>query len=170
VALLVALVLVVGLALLVAVAVPVALGVPDGDADADRDGEFVGPVPPLTRTGGGDGVARVLAAGERLGDALLELVEGDGEGDRDGDGEGDGDGECDGDGDGEGVGVAEAGSAWHTVSVLFVVARGAASALPSTPRVRKLPLSKVTAATLTCAKRIKNRLSTLLVRFTVCSS
>ena len=76
----------------------------------------------------------------------------------------------DGDGDGEGVGVPEAGSAWHTVSVLLVVARGAASALPSTPRVRKLPLSKVTAATLTCAKRIKNRLSTLLVRVTVCSS
>jgi hypothetical protein len=82
---------------------------------------------------------------------LLELVEGDGEGD----GDGDGDGECDGDGDGEGVGVAEAGRAWHTVSVLLLAARGAASALPSTPRVRKLPLSKVTAATLTCAKRIK---------------
>ena len=166
-ALLVALVLVVGLALLVAVALPVALGVPDGDADADRDGEFVWSVPPLTLTVGEDGVARVLAAAELLGDALLELVEGDGEGDRDGDGEGDGDGECDGDGDG--VGVPEAGSAWHTVSVLFVVATGAASALPSTPRVRKLPLSKVTAATLTCAKRIKNRLSTLLVRVTVCS-
>jgi hypothetical protein len=152
-ALLVALVLVVGLALLVALAVVVALGVPDGDADADRDGEFVWPGPPLTLTGGGNRVGGVLAAAEWLGDALLELVEGDGEGDRDGDGDGDGDGECDGDGDG--VGVPEAGSAWHTVSVLFVVARGAASALPNTPRVRKLPLSKVTAATLTCAKRIR---------------
>lgn len=145
----------VALAVLVAVAlaVPVALGVPDGDADADRDGEFVWPGPPLALTGGGNRVGGVLAAAEWLGDALLELVEGDGEGDGDGDGEGNLDGE--GDGDGEGVGVPEAGSAWHTVSVLFVVAWGAASALPSTPRVRKLPLSKVTAATLTCAKRIR---------------
>lgn len=63
-ALLVALVLVVGLALLVAVALPVALGVPDGDADADRDGEFVWPGPPLTLTGGGSEVGRVLAAAE----------------------------------------------------------------------------------------------------------
>lgn len=156
-ALLVALAPVVGLALLVGltlfVALLVALGVPDGDADADRDGELVWPGPPLTLTGDGNRLGDVLAAPERLGDALLELVEGDGEGDRDGDGDGDGDGECD--GDGEGVGVPEAGSAWHTVSVLFVVARGAASALPSTPRVRKLPPSKVTAATLTCAKRIR---------------
>jgi hypothetical protein len=146
----VALALLVGLALLVLLVV---LGVPDGDAEADRDGEFVWPGPPLTLTGDESGLGGVLAAAERLGDALLELVEGDGEGDRDGDG--DGDGECDGDGEGEGVGVPEAGSAWHTVSVLLVVARGAASALPSTPRVRKLPLSKVTAATLTCAKRIR---------------
>jgi hypothetical protein len=147
----VALGLLVALAVLVAVAlaVPVALGVPDGDADA----EFVWPGPPLTLTGGGNRVGGVLAAAEGLEDALLELVEGDGEGDGDGDGEGDLDGE--GDGDGEGVGVPEAGSAWHTVSVLCVVAWGAASALPSTPRVRKLPLSKVTAATLTCAKRIR---------------
>ena len=146
----VALALLVGLALLVLLVV---LGVPDGDAEADRDGEFVWPGPPLTLTGDESGLGGVLAAAERLGDALLELVEGDGEGDRDGDG--DGDGECDGDGEGEGVGVPEAGSAWHTVSVLLVVARGAASALPSTPRVRKLPLSKVTAATLTCAKRMR---------------
>jgi len=149
----VALALVMALALVVALVLLVALGVPDGDADADRDGEFVWPGPPLTLTGDGNGLGGVLAAVERLGDALLELVEGDGEGDRDGDGDGDGDGECD--GDGEGVGVPDAGSAWHTVSVLFVVARGAASALPSTPRVRKLPPSKVTAATLTCAKRIR---------------
>lgn len=140
-------------ALVVALALLVTLGVPDGDADADRDGEFVWPDPPLTLTGGGNGVGGVLAAAEWLGAALLELVEGDGEGDRDGDGDGDGDGECD--GDGEGVGVPEAGSAWHTVSVLVGVAKGAASALPSTPRVRKLPLSKVTAATLTCTIRIR---------------
>ena len=90
---------------------------------------------------------------EWLADGLLELVEGDGEGD--GDGDGDRVGDREGDGDGEGVGVLEAGSAWHTVSVLAVVGMGAACALPSTPRVRKLPLSKVTAATLTCAKRIR---------------
>jgi hypothetical protein len=138
-------------ALAVLVAVAVALDVPDGDVDADRDGEFVWPGPPLTLTGGENRFGDVLAAADWPGDALLELVEGDGEGDCNRDGDGDGDGE----GDGDGVGVPEAGSAWHTVSVLFVVARGAASALPSTPRVRKLPLSKVTAATLTCAKRMR---------------
>ena len=130
------------------------MDVPDGDADADCDGEFVLPGPPLMLAGGENRFGGVLAPVEWLGDALLELVEGDSEGDGDGDGEGELDGE--GDGDGEGVGVPEAGSAWHTVSVLFVVAAGAASALPSTPRVRKLPLSKVTAATLTCAKRIRS--------------
>jgi hypothetical protein len=147
----VALALLVAVPVAVAVAVPVALGVPDGDADADRDGEFVWPGPPLTLTGGGNRVGGVLAAALLLGDALLELAEGDGEGD----GDGDGDGDREGDGDGEGVEVAEAGSAWHTVSVLSGAARGAASALPNTPRVRKLPLSRVTAATLTCAKRIR---------------
>ena len=148
----VALAVLVAVAALVAVGVPVAvavaLDVPDGDVDADRDGEFVWPGPPLTLCGG-ENSGDVLAVAEWLGDALLELVDGDGEGDRDGDRDGDGEG------DGDGVGVPEAGSAWHTVSVLFVVARGAASALPSTPRVRKLPLSKVTAATLTCAKRMR---------------
>jgi hypothetical protein len=141
----------VGVAVGMGVSVAVALDVPDGDVDADRDGEFVWPGPPLTLSGGESRFGDVLAVAEWLGDALLELVEGDGEGDGNRDGDGDGDGEDDGDG----VGVPEAGSAWHTVSVLFVVARGAASALPSTPRVRKLPLSKVTAATLTCAKRIR---------------
>ena len=76
--------------------------------------------------------------------------------------EGDGEGEDErlGDGDGEGVGVADDGSAWHTLFVLAdvvladVVLAGAACAVPSMPRIRKLPLSKVTAATLTCAKRI----------------
>ena len=84
------------------------------------------------------------------------------EGERDGDGEGDGDGDGKrdrkGDGDGEGVGVPDEGSAWHTVSMfdaVAVLAADAACAVPSTPTVRKLPLSKVTAVTLTCAKRIK---------------
>jgi hypothetical protein len=64
-------------------------------------------------------------------------------------------GEGTGEGDGAGVGVPEGGSAWHTVSVFAVAAIGAACASASRPRVRKLPLSKVTAATLTCAKRIR---------------
>jgi hypothetical protein len=141
----------VAVTLAVPVTVAVAFDVPGGDTDANCDGEFVCPGPPLMLAGGENRFGGVLAPAEWLGDALLELVEGDGEGD----GDGDGDGGSDGDGDGEGVGVPDAGSAWHTVSVLFVVARGAASALPSTPRVRKLPLSKVTAVTLTCAKRMK---------------
>ena len=79
------------------------------------------------------------------------------EGDWDGDGEGKG--ERLGEGDGEGAGAADDGSAWHTLFVLADVvladtALGAACAVPSRPRVRKLPLSKVIAATLTCAKRI----------------
>jgi len=77
-----------------------------------------------------------------------------------GDGEGEGERLGEDDGDGEGVGVADDGSAWHTLFVLAdvvladVVLAGAACAVPSMPRIRKLPLSKVTAATLTCAKRI----------------
>jgi hypothetical protein len=145
----------VAVAVLVAVAVDVALGVPDGDMEADGDGEVVRSGPPLTATGGGNTLGGALAA-EWLAVGLPELVEGDGEGDSVGDGDGDGDSE--GDGDGVGVEVPEEGRAWHTVSVLLVllvIARGTACALPSTPRVRKLPLSKVTAATLTCAKRIR---------------
>jgi hypothetical protein len=148
---LVAVALPVAVAVAVGVLVAVALDVPDGDVDTDRDGEFVWLGRPLTVSDGENEFDGVLTVAEWLGDALLELVEGDGEGDRNRDGDGDGDGEGDGDGDE----APEAGSAWHTVSVLFVVARGAASALPSTPRVRKLPLSKVTAATLTCAKRMR---------------
>jgi hypothetical protein len=153
----------------VAVAVPVA--VPDGDGDPEGDGEVVSVGPPLARTGGGNRLAEEVGAAELFVAGLLELAEGDGEGDGDEEGDGEGDRDADGDGDGEGVGVAEAGSAWHTESVLAAAgAREAACALPSMPRVRKLPLSTVTAAALTCPKRIKDRLSTLLVRVTVCSS
>jgi len=80
------------------------------------------------------------------------------EGELDGDGEDWGDGEEDGVAEGDGDGVLDGGSAWHAVSVFEVAAvpaARAACAVPSTPRVRKLPLSKVTAATLTCAKRIR---------------
>jgi hypothetical protein len=60
-----------------------------------------------------------------------------------------------GDGEGVGVGVPDGGSAWQTMSVFAVVVNGAACASASRPRARKLPLSKVTAATLTCMKRIR---------------
>ena len=56
------------------------------------------------------------------------------------------------------MGVPDEGSGWHTVSVFdvaAVLAADAACAVLSTPKVRKLPLSKVTVATLTCAKRIR---------------
>jgi hypothetical protein len=96
-----------------------------------------------------DGLAEWLADGlaEWLGDGLAEwLADGLAEGERDGD--------EDAEADGDGVEVPDEGSAWHSVSVLDVAA-GAACAVPSTPRIRKLPLSKVTAATLTCAKRMR---------------
>jgi hypothetical protein len=138
----------------VPVAVAVAVAVPDGDAEGDGEVVVVGP--PLARTGGGHTLGVEVGAAELSVDGLLELAEGDGDsdGDSDGDGEGDRDAEGDGDGDGEGAGVLEAGSAWHTESVLAAGAREAACALPSMPRVRKPPLSTVTAAARTCPKRI----------------
>ena len=157
----------------VAVAVPVVPVVADGDvlvadvADGEvlddgsvssGDGAVAG-LDPVPVPASGAGTAGALAAVEWLADGLVE-------GECDGDGEGDGDGDFDGEGEGEGV--LDDGSAWHAVSV-FAVAAVAACALPSTPKLRKLPLSKVTAATLPCAKRIRDRLSTLLVRVTVCS-
>jgi hypothetical protein len=76
-----------------------------------------------------------------------------------GEGVGDGDGEGDGDGDGEGEGDATVGSAWHTTVAAAAAGScgmsGAACALPSAPRVRKPPLSTVSAATRTCPKRIR---------------
>jgi hypothetical protein len=137
--------------------------VPDGDdADDDVDGEVVWRGALLTLVGGLVTLADWLAGGSvTLADWLAGgvavpewlaggLVGGGLVGDEE-----DGDGEGEGDGDGDGDGVADDGSAWHTLSALAVVAVGAACAVPSTPRVRKLPLSKVTAATLTCAKRMR---------------
>ena len=104
----------------------------DGRADRDGDGEAVGPGLRVVWAEGDD-----VVDGSRAGEDWVAggLVAGEG--------------------DGEGVEVLEAGRAWHTVSVFAVVAIGAACASASRPRVRKLPLSKVTAATLTCAKRIR---------------
>jgi len=89
------------------------------------------------------------------------LAEGELVGDEEGEGVGDDDGEGDGDGDGDGDAEADAGdgSAWHTTFAAAAAfpcdSTGAACALPSTPRVRKPPLSRVTAATRTCPKRIR---------------
>jgi hypothetical protein len=153
----------VGVLVMVLVGVLVAVLAPAGD------GVRSGPL--LTLAGGDHTVGGSVALAEWVADGLVAgglvaglveggLVEGDG----------DGEGERDREGDGVGVGVAEDGSAWHTVSVFVAVVLGAACAVPRRPRVRKLPLSKVTAATLACAKRIKDRPSTLLVRVAVCSS
>lgn len=91
---------------------------------------------------GGEVVAGPLNEGVTVGDGVGEGV---------GDGEGDGEGE----GDGDGMG----GSAWHTTFAAAGVfpcgVSGAACALPTAPRVRKPPLSTVTAVTRTCPKRIR---------------
>jgi hypothetical protein len=152
----------------VAIAPPVAVDIPDTDGEGDVDpddpgsfdgdgrGERDGDGEPDDREG--EGEADVSGVGETLaeGDAAVDgsLVAGDGLAGGLMEDEGDGEGERE--GDGFGVGAVETGSAWHTVSVLAVVATGVAWALPSRPRVRKLPLSKVTAAALTCAKRIRS--------------
>jgi hypothetical protein len=105
----------------------------DGRADRDGDGEALVPGPRVAWADGDDAVDGSLVGEDWVAGGLVA-------------GEGDG---------GAGVGVPEGGSAWHTVSVFAVVVTGAACASVSRPRVRKLALSKVTAATLTCAKRIR---------------
>ena len=158
----------VGVLVAVLVGVLVAVLAPAGDGVGEvRSG------PLLTLAGGDHTVGGSVTLAEWVADGLVAgglvagLVEG---GLVEGDGDGEGERDREGDGVGVGVGVAEDGSAWHTVSVFVAVVLGAACAVPRKPRVRKLPLSKVTAATLACAKRIKDRLSTLLVRVAVCSS
>jgi hypothetical protein len=133
------------LPLVLALAEVVASSVTAAEVDDCADGDVVWSGSALTLVTAGAAVCALLAAAV----AALELLA-DGLGEGDGDGEGDAEGE----GDGEGVGVAVTGegSAWHAVSVF---AAGAACAVSSAPRVRKLPLSKVTAATLTYAKRIR---------------
>ena len=91
-------------------------------------------------------VAGAAAVGELL---VVGELEDDGVGEGVDEEEGDDDGE----GDGDGLADADDGSAWHT-GLVAAVACGAACAVPSTPRVRKPPLSIVTAATRTCPKRI----------------
>jgi hypothetical protein len=118
----------------------------EGDADGD---DCAGDGSALALVAVGAAVCALLAAELAAVLAALEPLD-DGLGEGDGDGDGDAEGE--GDGEAVGVGVPGAGITWQAVSVL---AAGAACAVPSAPRLRKLPLSKVTAATLTCAKRIR---------------
>jgi hypothetical protein len=136
-----------------------------GDGDADGEASLSGLL--LLTEGFGSGLLLAVLGG--FGCGLLALAEGRGvdeslaEGDLLPEGLGEavadgvGLGECEEDGegedDGEGEGLADKGTAWHVV--FAVDAWGAACALPRTPRERKLPLSKVTAAALTCAKRIR---------------
>jgi hypothetical protein len=147
----------------VVVDVPVGEGSADGDVEVSRDGDgeavFSGVALELAAEGCAvaDPVGESVDVVDWLGDGLAEwLADGLAEGECDGDGDGEWDGDDDGEDDGDDVGVevADEGSAWHTVSV-FDVAAAAVCAVPSTPRVRKLPLSKVTAAALTCAKRMR---------------
>jgi hypothetical protein len=143
----------------VAVVVDAPIDAEDAEGDVGVDGEavFLGAALELAVVDRAvdDPVGEALAAAEWLADGLAEWL-GDGLAEwlADGLAEGEWDGDEDAEADGDGVEVPDEGSAWHSVSVLDVAA-GAACAVPSTPRIRKLPLSKVTAATLTCAKRMR---------------
>ena len=142
----------------------VALFAPDGEAVAlfAVDGEAVALFPAE-----GEAVALFVAEGEGVevfaveGEGLAWLTLGEGEtgggslGKLEWLADGDVDGEGEFDGDGEGDALACAGSAWHTESAAVVDPWVAACAVPARPRVRKLPLSMVAAATLTCPKRIR---------------
>jgi hypothetical protein len=162
---------------------------PDGDPEAEPEGE---PDPEAEAEADSEG-----DAGVRLGSllGLVVAVEGP-EPEGDGVGVGVGVGEFVGVGLGVGVGVGvglgedvlEAGRTWHFVSVFAlelalglveVPGLGEAAAGRSalacaeparTPRVRKPPPTTLSAATRTCARRIRIALSPLLIRVTVCSS
>lgn len=134
----------------------------DGEAELEGDAGLVAWLPLAEADTDGVALADVVRLTDEVPDGDVDAdFEGDGDTDFDGESdtdlEGDGDADFEGDGDaddgGEGDEVACAGRTWHTVSVA-VVASGAACAPPARPRVRMLPLSRVTAAALTCAKRI----------------
>jgi hypothetical protein len=160
---------------------------PDGDPEAEPDGE---PDPEAEAEPDSEG-----DAGVRLGSLLgLVVAVEEPEPEGDGVGVGVGVGEFVGVGLGVGVGVGlgedvlEAGRTWHFVSVFALAfalglvevpglgeAAAGRSALAcagpaSTPRVRKPPPTTLSAATRTCARRIRIALSPLLIRVTVCSS
>jgi hypothetical protein len=136
----------------VSVAVAWVVAVADGEVVGEAEGE-VEMAAWLTRAEADpDGVSLALA--EWLAD---EMSDGDAEADVDVEGDVDvvGEVEVEVDGDGEGEELACDGNAWHAVFVSGEVAMGAACALPAMPRARKLPLSRVAAATLTCPKRMR---------------
>ena len=141
---------------------------PEGEPDPDGEPEADGEVDP---DGEGLSVLLVGLAGD-VGEVPAAL--GEGAGDDEGDGDGDGElvregvREGVGDGDGEGDGVLEAGSSWQVVSVfgdglelcvaetgLSEPARAAVGqTTASTPKISKLPASKLSVVARTCAKRI----------------
>jgi hypothetical protein len=156
--------------------------------EATSEGEAAGEDEP-----GGESDAVVAWLGELLGLAAdtevagaavgeEEVGAGVGEGDGEGVGEVDGDDVGDGVGEAEGEGVLEDGSTWQLV-LLFAEVPALDAAVPgrsacacavpgrlaSTPKVRQPPVSRLSAATRPCAKRIRIALSTLLVRVTLCS-
>ena len=162
-------------------------GEDDGEPDApegDPDGEIEIEAEP---DGGGDVGALlgrllglVVAGGE------VEELEAEGDGVGVGVFDGFGVGVLVGVGVGVGEGVLEAGSSWQLVSVFAlalveVLELGEAAVglsapacavpgrLASTPRVRKLPPSTLSAVTRTCARRMRIALSPLLIGVTVCS-
>jgi hypothetical protein len=122
--------------------------------DAPAEGEVV-----CDEVAGGEVAAGEVVGGEVVGDEVVGVGVGEGDGDGEDEGDGDGDGEDEGDGDRDGEDDGEDGSAWHTgfaaAAAVACDTSGAASALPGTLRVRKPPLSSVTAATRTCPKRIR---------------
>jgi hypothetical protein len=139
----------------------------DCDGEAELDVEFEAELDAGGEVDGGgeldrDGDVDWLGASLGLADEPGELEDAEGEGD--GGGEEDGDGE----GLGEGEPVLAAGSGWHVVSVLSVVAAAravvrrspceSAWAVPgrptSPPSSTKLPASKLAAAVRTGLKRI----------------
>jgi hypothetical protein len=137
----------------------------DGEPSADEPVGAADPVVPDDDDFAGVELlaALVLAAaavedppveGEPVGDEVVGVgvAEGDGDGEGEGavEGEGEGEGEGDADADADGDADDEDGSAWHAE-----FAAAAACALPTTPAVRKPPLSRVTAATRAYPKRIR---------------
>jgi hypothetical protein len=157
----------------------------DGEADCEGAPE-AGPEPDAEGDVADDAAGD---AGAVLLGALLRLAA-DAEAAAECEGETDGVGDCVGVGVGVAVGVGvgegvlEAGSAWHLVSVFALAlvevpalgvtaaspsapARAVPGTLASTPRIRKPPATELSAATRTCARRMRIALSTLLIRLCV---
>jgi hypothetical protein len=150
------------------VAAVVALADGDAEAGPEADADADGTSAALLRLADGDadGGSLLGAGGSVLEVDWLadDVPEGDDGGDVDFAGEGEGEGDVDRDGDVDGAGALDAdgedeevpggGRAWHALAMAGA-GWEAACALPAMPRARKAPLSRVAAATLTCAKRMR---------------